>query len=86
MAMLVASTVIVSACSPVKPMPVIRTEVVRPVVPDGARQPCAAPFALPDRAMNARDVTAGWSADRTSLLTCEQRRAAAVAAIDGAAP
>lgn len=83
MAALAASTMVVSACSPDEPKPVIRTEIVKPVVPQAARQRCSDPVPLPDRAMTAEEVTGKWGADRAFLRACEQRRAAAVAAIDG---
>lgn len=83
MVALAVSTMVVSACSPADPKPVIRTEVIKPVVPQAARQRCSDPVPLPDRAMPAEEVTSKWGADRASLRICEQRRAAAVAAADG---
>lgn len=83
MAALAALTMVASACSPAEPKPVIRTEIIRPVVSDSARQPCANPVPLPDRSITAEEVTSKWGADRASLRICEQRRAAAVAAVDG---
>ncbi|MEY9717872.1 hypothetical protein ABIA22_000362 [Sinorhizobium fredii] len=82
MATVAALTAIASACSPADPKPTIKTVVVPVAVPESARQPCPRPVTLPDRAMTAREVTTGWGADRTALKTCEERRAAAVAAID----
>lgn len=82
--MLAASAAIASACSPTEPKPVIRTELVTVALPDSARQPCARPAALPDRDLTSREVTTKWGADRAALVTCETRRAAAVAAVDAA--
>jgi hypothetical protein len=65
---------------------VIETRYVTPVIPESARKRCNDPSVLPDRAMPAGEVTSAWNADRSALRTCEQRRSAAVAAVDGAAP
>lgn len=64
----------------------MRTELVKPQVPASARRACAAPVALPDRDMNAAEVTSVMGQDRAALRACETRRAAAIAAIDGALP
>lgn len=64
--------------------PVVRTQIIRAALPAEARQPCAAPQALPDRALTARETTSKWSLDRTALRVCETRRKAAVAATGGA--
>ena len=84
MAMLVALAAIASACSPDSPAPIVITKTITPVVPAAARQKCADPVALPDRAMPEGDIVPAWGADRAALKSCEQRRAAAVAAIDAA--
>ncbi|CAK7257535.1 conserved protein of unknown function [Shinella sp. WSC3-e] len=84
MAMLAASAVIASACSHTEPKPVVRIVEVKATIPDSARQKCAQPVALPDRDMTSGEVTVKWGADRAALLTCETRRAAAVAAVDAA--
>lgn len=66
----------------------VKLQLVRPQLPAAARQPCAAPVALPARDLAAAEVTSAWGRDRASLRICETRRAAAVAAVaavDGAA-
>ena len=60
------------------------TRTIKPEAPPIARQPCAAPAVLPDRQLGESEATALWARDRKNLAACEQRRAAAVAAIDGA--
>ena len=82
MAMLAGLAAIASACSPDSPTPVDMTRTIVPVIPASAREKCAAPVALPDRAMPAAEIVPAWGADRAALRNCEQRRAAAVAAID----
>ncbi|MCP4561999.1 MAG: hypothetical protein GY873_08690 [Bosea sp.] len=62
----------------------MKLQIVRPQLPSAARQPCAAPVALPDRNLAAAEVTSAWARDRAALRLCESRRAAAVAAVDGA--
>ncbi|WNJ89155.1 hypothetical protein [Bosea sp. 685] len=64
----------------------MKTEFVRPAVPASARKVCADPVAIPDRDISAEETTNLWGRDRTSLRSCEIRRAAAVSAIDGAMP
>ncbi|WP_233284218.1 hypothetical protein [Agrobacterium tumefaciens] len=56
---------------------------VKATVPPASRVPCVVGD-LPDRDMSEREVTTRWGADRTEILSCEARRAAAVAAIDNA--
>jgi hypothetical protein len=55
-----------------------------PSLPPAVRTPCDRPTDVPDRVIPAREATTLWARDRTALVTCEQRRAAAVAAIDAA--
>lgn len=62
----------------------VRTVFARPALPAAARQRCDAPVATPDRDLNEREVASLWSRDRLALRACETRRAAAVAAVDGA--
>lgn len=83
MAIVAALAVIVSACSSKPTAPVVRTEIIRPVLPALVRQPCARPVDLLDRDLTQAEVTAGWGADRASLRACEARRKAAVDAVDG---
>ncbi len=64
----------------------MRTQIIRPAVPALARQPCAAPAALPDRDLTESEATSLWGRDRAALRQCEPRRAAAIAAIDGTTP
>lgn len=82
MAMLAVCAVTVSACSHDEKKPVIRVYYPSVTIPDSARRPCDQPSDLPDRDMTSREVTSKWGADRAALLTCETKRAAAVAAVD----
>ncbi|MBA4271053.1 MAG: hypothetical protein C0447_16815 [Methylobacterium sp.] len=86
--MAAASGVIASGCSTAldDKGPTVKTEIVRPAVPASARQPCAAPSALPDRDITEAEATSLWGRDRAALRQCEPRRAAAIAAIDGTTP
>jgi hypothetical protein len=61
--------------------PVVITRVVKPEVPEVAREPCTAPVALPDRRITAREAVDLWGRDRAALRTCEAKRAAAVGAM-----
>ena len=87
MAIVLASGAIASGCStaPDEP-PTVRTEFVRPTVPAIARRACDEPVTLPDRDLTEAESTRMWGRDRSALRQCEPRRAAAVAAIDGATP
>ena len=84
MLMLAASTMIASACSTRDDKPVVKVEFIRPVLPAAARVPCAKPVPLPDRFLTAREVGALWDRDRSHLDICEQRRSAAVNAVEAA--
>lgn len=75
-------TLIASACSTAPVDPVVKTELIRPVLPSRARQACAAPMSLPERALSAAETVGLWGSDRAALRTCESRRAAAVAAVE----
>ncbi|HCJ70655.1 MAG TPA: hypothetical protein DHW67_02235 [Agrobacterium sp.] len=81
--MLAALVVIASACSTADrtPAPAVIVRTVKPTVPPASRVPCVVGD-LPDRDMPEREVTTRWDADRTEILSCDARRAAAVAAID----
>jgi hypothetical protein len=70
-----------AACSPPS-RDVVRTQILRPVVPPSARQACTPPAPLPQRSLTAREIVPLWGRDRTSLRECEERRAAAVRAVD----
>ncbi len=84
MAMLAALAAIASACSPTDPKPApIAVRFIKPTVPPASRVPCVVGD-LADRDMTEREVTTLWGADRTEILSCDARRAAAVAAIDNA--
>lgn len=73
----------VSACSSTVPFKeVITVQVVKPDLPAAARTACDNPVSLPDRDLSSREATGLWGKDRSALATCEQRRAAAVNAID----
>lgn len=76
-----ASAVIASSCSTSDPVkPVVRTVVMKPVLPAEAMKACQKPVALPPVDLSERDVTSYWGRDRAALIECEQRRAAAVSA------
>ena len=66
-----------SACSTNDKPPVVKTVFVEREVPPVAKVPCAPPVALPDRKLSEPEATSYWGTDRTSLRTCEARRAAA---------
>jgi hypothetical protein len=73
---------IASACSTVPaPAPLVREETVYPPVPPAAAVACAPPVAIPDRDISESEATGLWLADRRELAACEERRAAAVAAM-----
>ncbi|MEH3091992.1 MAG: hypothetical protein PGN20_15400 [Agrobacterium cavarae] len=82
MAIVAAWAAIASACSLTEAKaPLEFRASARPSVPPASRVPCT-PGDLPDRDLNQREVATGWSADRTEIISCDARRAAAVAAID----
>jgi len=64
----------------------VNVEMIRPELPASSRQPCARPVAIPDRDITQGEVASLWGRDRASLETCETRRAAVVAAVDGVTP
>lgn len=84
MLMLAASIMTVSACSTRDDRPVVKVEFIRPVLPAEARIACARPVTLPDRGLTAREVGTLWDRDRSHLEICEQRRSAAVNAVEAA--
>lgn len=84
MLMLAASTMIASACSIRDDRPVVKVEFIRPVIPAEASVACAKPVILPDRGLTAREVGTLWDRDRSHLEICEQRRSAAVNAVEAA--
>lgn len=59
------------------------TRFITPEIPATARTPCAPPSLLPDRSLTEAEVTGFWGKDRAALRVCEERRAAAVAAVTG---
>ena len=82
MATIVALAVTVSACSHDEPKIVVRTVSTMPAISPEARQPCAKPVAVPDRDLTEKETFTGWNRDRSELVACETRRAAAIAAVD----
>lgn len=52
--------------------------------PAQARVACAQPVKIPDRAITEVETHNLWGRDRGALRICEQRRAAAIGAIDAA--
>ena len=82
MALIVALAATASACSLTEAKaPIEYRAAARPSVPPASRVPCS-PGDLPDRDLTQREVATRWSADRTEIISCDARRAAAVAAID----
>jgi hypothetical protein len=49
-----------------------------------SRIPCADPVAIPDRSITEMEATNLWGRDRGALQLCEQKRKAAISAIDAA--
>jgi hypothetical protein len=64
----------------------VKVEFTKPELPAASRQPCAKPVVIPDRDITQSEVVSLWGRDSAALETCEARRAAAVAAVDGAVP
>lgn len=62
----------------------VRTELLAPVLPPASRLPCPSPARLPDHDLSEAEITTLWGRDRSGLSACEQRRAAAVKAVDAA--
>lgn len=81
MALILALAVTASACSPTETKAPLVLRTIKPAVPPASRVPCVTGD-LPDRDLSQREVATRWSADRTEILSCDARRAAAVAAID----
>ena len=88
MVIVVALGAIASGCSTSaeKIEPTVKLEFVKPTLPTAARKRCADPVDLPDRDLLEGEATDLWNIDRASLRICETRRAAGVAAVDGAVP
>ncbi|MDQ1196521.1 hypothetical protein QE435_002231 [Rhizobium sp. SORGH_AS 787] len=82
MAIVAALAGVASACSLTEAKaPIEYRAAARPSVPPASRVPCV-PGDVPDRDLDQREVTKAWGADRTEIISCDARRAAAVAAID----
>ncbi|WP_205909016.1 hypothetical protein [Metarhizobium album] len=60
----------------------MRTVTIRSEIPPEARKACDRPVVLPDRNLTSQETAGNWNKDRTALVACETRRAAAVAAVD----
>lgn len=88
MAIVAGLGAIVSACSTSaeKVEPIVKLEFVKPALPASSRKRCADPVEAPDRDLLEGEATDLWNTDRANLRICETRRAAAVAAVDGALP
>lgn len=61
----------------------VKTVIIRPVVPVEAMKNCSPPSVVPDRRLSEAETFQGWNRDRVALQVCELRRAAAVAANRG---
>lgn len=88
MAIIAGLGAIVSACSTSveKVEPVVKLEFVKPQLPASARIRCARRALLPDRDLTESEVADVLALADANLEICETRRAAAVAAVDGATP
>ncbi|WP_320200508.1 hypothetical protein RMR16_008735 [Agrobacterium sp. rho-13.3] len=73
-----------SSCSQTNPPPppAIRTVYLTPTLPPEAREECPKLSAKPPGDMPQQQVFDNWAADRTARNICEERRKAAVAAVD----
>lgn len=54
---------------------------VRPDLPPSLVTPCAAPVALPERALSDQEVEVAWGRDRSALRACASRHAGLVGAV-----
>lgn len=88
MAITAGLAAIVSACSTSadKIEPTVKLEFVKPQLPASARIRCAKRARLPDRDLTESEVADALALADANLEICETRRAAAVAAVDGAVP
>jgi|GEM_PF-5393591 len=73
----------VSGCSTGKPL--IKAELSRPALPPSSLMPCAKPQRLPENGLSLSQAADYWARDRSSLLSCERKREAAVKAVSQAA-
>ncbi len=64
----------------------MKLEFVKPQLPASARIRCATRAPLPDRDLTESEVADALAVADANLEICETRRAAAVAAVDGAVP
>lgn len=86
-AIALALIVAASSCSQTNPpSPVVRTVHVTPALPPEARQECPKLSVKPQSDMTQQQVFSSWAADRTARNICEERRKAAVAAVDAFEP
>jgi len=77
-----------SSCSQTEkpsPPPVIRTVYTAPALPVEAREECPKLSPKPAGDMSQEQVFNSWASDRTARNICEERRKAAVAAVDASA-
>ncbi|WP_077107297.1 hypothetical protein [Agrobacterium sp. DSM 25558] len=84
-ALLLALIVAASSCSqtnPPPPPPVVRTVYLTPELPPEAREECPELSPKTPGDMPQEQVFNNWAADRTARNICEERRKAAVAAVD----
>lgn len=88
MAIIAGLAAIASGCSTSaeKVEPVVKLEFVKPQLPASARIRCARRARLPDRDLTENEVTDALALADANLEICDTRRAAAVAAVDGATP
>lgn len=79
---------IASGCSTgaEKVEPVVKLEFIKPQLPASARIRCAKRAQLPDRDLTESKVADALALADANLEICETRRAAAIAAVDGATP
>ena len=87
-AIALALIVAASSCSQTNPPslpPVLRTVHRTTALPSEARMECPKLSAKPQTDMTQQQVFSNWAADRTARNICEERRKAAVAAVDASA-
>lgn len=86
MAIIAGLGAIASGCSTSaeKVEPVVKLEFIKPQLPASARIRCAKRAQLPDRDLTESEVADALALADANLEICETRRAAAVAAVEGA--
>ena len=83
--MVIAAVLMLTVCAcSVREEPVVITRVIRVELPAISREACRKPTVVPNvPRLSQRDAVSIMLRDRSSLVECEAKRAAAVAAIEG---